>query len=134
MDSDNNNNNNSLDSTDLDFVDVLNKVLPFEKHFPGMRYCGPGTRLDLRLDENGKPLAGCEPVDRVDEAAMKHDIAYMQNDDLKSRLAADKEMINDLRNIDQPTCRERLERCFVLPIMFLKRLIGTWILRIIERL
>ena len=45
-----------MDSTDLDFVDVINKVLPFAKPLAAMRYYGPGTRLDLRLDEDGKPL------------------------------------------------------------------------------
>ena len=68
--------NSMADETDLNFVDVLNAALPFEKHLPGMRCCGPGTRLDRRLDENGKPLPGNEPVDRVDEAALKHDLAY----------------------------------------------------------
>ena len=33
----------SIDQTDLDLVDVLNTVLPFEKHLPGMNYCGPGS-------------------------------------------------------------------------------------------
>jgi hypothetical protein len=123
---------NSLDETDFDIVDVINKVLPFEKHLPGMRYCGPGTRLDLRLDGNGKPLPGNEPVDRVDEAALKHDIAYSKHEDLRHRLQADGEMLQDLFDIEQPTCRERAERCFVVPIMFLKRLIGSIILRFID--
>ncbi len=37
--------NNSKDEVDLDLVDVINKALPFEKHLPGMNYCGPGTNL-----------------------------------------------------------------------------------------
>lgn len=122
----------NYDETDLDFVDVINTVLPFEKHLPGMRYCGPGTRLDLRLDENGIPFPGNEPVDRVDEAALKHDIAYSKYDDLRHRHQADKTMLQDLLNIEQPTCRERTERCFVVPILFFKRVIGSIILRIID--
>lgn len=120
----------ALDETDLDFVGVINKVLPFEKHLPGMRYCGPGTRLDLRLDESGKPLPGNEPVNRVDEAALKHDIAYSKHHDLRHRLEADGEMLQDLLDIKQPSCCERVERCIVVPVMFVKRLIGSTILRI----
>jgi hypothetical protein len=123
----------ATDETDLDIVGVVNTVLPFEKHLPGMRYCGPGTRLDLRVDDNGKPFPGNEPVDRVDEAALKHDLAYNKYEDLRHRHQADKEMIHDLLHIEQPTCRERLERCLVLPIMFLKSLVGALILKFIKK-
>src|SRR5271156_64216 len=122
------------DETDLNFIDILNTALPFEKHLPGMRYCGPGTRLDLRLDENGKPLPVNEPVDRVDEAALKHDLAYSKHEDLRHRIQADREMLHDLYDIEHPTCRERLERCIVVPIMILKSLVGALILRLIRRL
>ena len=122
----------ATDETNLDIVDVINTVLPFEKHLPGMRYCGPGTRLDLRVDENGKPFPGNEPVDRVDEAALKHDLAYSESDGLRERNKADKEMLRDLYGIVEPTCRERLERCIVVPILFLKSLIGSLILKLIN--
>ena len=121
-----------MDDTDLDIVDISNVVIPGEKHVPGMRYCGPGTRLDLRLDEDGNPLPGNEPIDRVDEAALRHDLAYSKHDDLRHRNKADKEMIHNLLSIEQPTCRERCERCFVLPIMFLKRIIGSLIIRLLD--
>ena len=121
-----------MDEPDLDIVDIINAIIPGEKHLPGMRYCGPGTRLDLRLDEDGTPMPGCEPVDRVDKAALKHDIAYSKHDDLRHRNKADKEMIHNLLNIERPTCRERCEQCIVLPILFLKRLIGSLILIIMD--
>src|SRR5271156_578234 len=121
------------DETDLDIVDVFNTVLPFEKHLPGMRYCGLGTRLDLRVDVNGKPFPGNEPIDRVDRAALKHDLAYQRHDDLKHRNTADKEMLHDLLDIEEPTCRERLERCIVVPILLLKSLVGSLILRLLNR-
>ena len=118
------------DATDLDIVDVFNACLPFEKHLPGMNYCGPGTKLLKKLDDDGKtPKKGFEPVDRVDEAALKHDIRYSQHDDLRHRNQADKDMIADLRNIENPTWRERMERCIVLPILIIKRTIGSWILK-----
>jgi hypothetical protein len=119
----------ATDQTDLDIVSALNTILPFEKHLPGMRYCGPGTRLDLRLDEDGKPYPGNEPVDRVDEAALKHDLEYSKYEDLKHRNKADKQMLQDLINIEKPTRRERFERCIVIPILFLKSLIGGLILK-----
>jgi len=122
-----------MDETDLDFVDVINIVFPGEKHLPGMRYCGPGTNLALKLNADGTPKPGFEPVDRVDEAAMKHDWAYKLHDDLRHRNKADKEMINDLLNIEEPTKRECCERCIVIPIMFLKRLIGSLILRFMDK-
>ena len=118
------------DSTDLDIVDVFNKCLPFEKHIPEMQYCGPGTNLLKKLSEDGKtPKKGYEPVDRVDEAALKHDIKYSQYADLRHRNQADKEMINDLKNIVNPSWREKMERCLVLPILMIKRAIGSLILK-----
>ena len=125
--------NPSYDETDLDIVEVLNTVLPFEKHLPGMRYCGPGTKLDLRVDEHGKPFPGHEPIDRVDRAALRHDLAYQRHDDLRNRHRADKEMLRELFDIEEPTCRERLERCIVVPIMLLKSLVGSLILKLFKR-
>jgi hypothetical protein len=121
-----------MDTTDFDIVDVLNVVFPFEKHFPGTNYLGPGTRLDLRLDANGDPMAGNEPTDRVDEAALKHDKAYSKYADLRSRLNADGEMLNDLYNIQKPTRRERWERRFTVPILLLKRFFGRILLGIMD--
>ena len=125
---------NGEDETDFDITDVLNVVLPFEKHLPGMKYCGPGTNLKLKLNDDGlTPRKGYEPVDRVDEAAMRHDIKYQQFDDLKHRNMADKEMLRELREIKNPSCRERMERCIVFPIIAIKRWIGVLILRIFYR-
>ena len=121
-----------MDTTDFDVVDVLNAVLPFEKHFPGTNYLGPGTRLDLRLHVNGNPIVGNEPTDRVDEAALKHDKAYSRHDDLRSRLKADSEMLNDLYNIQNPTRRERFERCIVVPLIIIKRFFGRIVLGVMD--
>jgi len=124
----------SVDDTDFDITNVLNTVLPFEKHLPGMNYCGPGTNLLLKLNEDGvTPRKGFEPVDRVDEAAMRHDIKYQQYDDLRHRNEADKEMLRELRNIENPSCRERMERCIVIPILTFKKWIGSLILRLFYR-
>src|SRR5271156_5457186 len=124
----------STDETDFDITNVLNTVLQSEKHLPSMNYCGPGTNLLLKLNEDGvTPRKGFEPVDRVDEAAMRHDIKYQQYDDLRHRNEADKEMLRELRNIENPSCRERMERCIVIPILTFKKWIGSLILRLFYR-
>jgi hypothetical protein len=45
-----------------------NIKLPFQKfegemHLSGMNYAGPGTRLDLRLNDDGTPKTWSMPVD-----------------------------------------------------------------------
>ena len=39
-----------------------------EKHFPFMNFCGPGTNVARRLKNN------VTPMDRLDAAALKHDL------------------------------------------------------------
>jgi hypothetical protein len=53
---------------------------PGEKHIPQYQYCGPSTRLDIRLDNNDKPKSGEEPINRVDETCYQHDLAYRDAD------------------------------------------------------
>ncbi|ESP01452.1 hypothetical protein LOTGIDRAFT_157638 [Lottia gigantea] len=89
---------------------------PGEKHLPGHNYTGPGTRLDLRLDENDNPKPGEEPVNRVDAAALKHDILY-RNKDVTFRHQADKQMIDELENIPNPTFKEKLQRALIVKLL-----------------
>ncbi|ESO87381.1 hypothetical protein LOTGIDRAFT_166529 [Lottia gigantea] len=89
---------------------------PGEKHLPGHNYTGPGTRLDLRLDENDNPKPGEEPVNRVDAAALKHDILY-RNKDITFRHQADKQMIDELENIPYPTFKEKLQRALIINLL-----------------
>lgn len=66
---------------------LINKTinaLPFEMHIPGYNYCGPGTKLQKRLER------GDLPKNKLDEACREHDIAYSQQKDLKERHEADK--------------------------------------------
>ena len=79
-----------------------------EKHLPGYNYCGPGTRLDIRLDAQGRPKSGEEPTNRVDRACLKHDLAYTQSDDLRARQQADIDLIHDINSISNKTLGERL--------------------------
>ena len=65
---------------------VINK-LPVELHIPGYQYCGPGTKLQKRL-QRGDP--GINPLD---VACKEHDIVYSQNkENLAARHAADKKL------------------------------------------
>ena len=100
-----------MDSTDYEF------------HFPGLNYCGPGTDLDKRLEADGSrlPKPKYRPVDRVDEASLRHDLFYSDFTSARERIAGDDIMIKELYEIPQPTCRERFERCVVIPILFIKR-------------
>ena len=72
----------NFDETELDIADVVNTILPFEKHLPGMNYCGPGTDLNKKLFKDGTPKPQYLPVDRVDQIALKHDLAYNRYTDL----------------------------------------------------
>ncbi|ESO92968.1 hypothetical protein LOTGIDRAFT_161996 [Lottia gigantea] len=97
---------------------------PGEKHLLGHNYTGPGTRLDLRLDENDKPKPGVKPVNRVDAAALKHDILY-RNKDITSKHEADKQMITELENIPNPTFKERMQRALIIKLLKAKMKMDT---------
>lgn len=119
------------DKTDFDVVNAINTILPFEKHLPGMNFCGPGTNLKKKLNADySLKDPKYKPIDRIDEAAMKHDIKYSKYDDLRKRHEADKEMIREVLNINNPTWRERLERGVVLIILGFKALVGSCILKV----
>lgn len=66
---------------------LINK-LPFELHLPGYQFCGPGTKLQVRLNRGDK---GINPLDA---ACREHDIAYSKNKDLYSRHQADQILEN----------------------------------------
>jgi len=117
-----------------DLVGSLNSVtkniklpwarFPGELHLPGHSFTGPGTRLDLRLNPDGAPKTFSKPVDRVDSAALRHDLAYAQYPDTASRNVADREMVDELNKIPNPTFRERVERAIVKPILATKANLG----------
>ena len=68
----------------------------------------------------------------MDKIALTHDLAYSRHSDLRNRNTADKQMICELLNIEQPTCRERCERCFVIPIMIVKHIVGLVVLWLMD--
>ena len=66
---------------------LANKIinnLPFELHLPGYNYCSPGTKLQARL------ARGDLPINPLDAACQKHDIAYLKVKEVASRNAADR--------------------------------------------
>ena len=68
------------------FINKLINKLPFELHIPGYNYCGPGTKLQERLDK------GQSGVNGLDEACKEHDIAYSKSDNLSHRHKADHQL------------------------------------------
>ncbi len=105
---------------ELDFQKLLGKFpgLPWakykgEKHLPGHNFTGAQTNLDKRLDQNNNVIDNNYPINRIDQAAMKHDIFYRDNEDLNARHTADKIMIQELNAIENPTLRENFERMIV---------------------
>jgi predicted nucleic acid-binding Zn-ribbon protein len=120
-----------------DLVNSLNSVTsniklpwakyPGEMHLPGMNFAGPGTRLDLRLNPNGTPKESSMPVDRVDAAAYRHDMAYAAFPDTKTRNIADRIMVSEMNEIPNPTLRERVERSVIKPILNTKAKFGLGI-------
>ena len=95
-----------------------------EMHLPGHSFTGPGTRLDQRLNPDGTPKDWSKPINRVDNAAYRHDLAYDRYSDTANRNVADRMMVNELNNIPNPTIRERIERAVVKPILSAKSSLG----------
>jgi Phospholipase A2-like domain/Domain of unknown function (DUF5679) len=81
------------------------QMFPGELHVPGMNFAGPGTRLEYRLNDYGTPKQFSLPVDRVDQAAYYHDLAYNIHKDTENRNIADREMLQQLDSIDNPSTR-----------------------------
>lgn len=121
-------------STGGDLVSSLNSVtnkiklpwakFPGEMHIPGMNFAGPGTNLDERLTSTGAYKDWSKPVDRVDNAAYHHDLAYQHFTDTATRNMADKIMLEQMDAIKDPTIRERIERGIIKPVISTKAKFG----------
>lgn len=101
---------------------------PFEMHLPGHNFTGPGTQLltgKKRLNDDLTWKEWSKPINRVDLSAYKHDICYLKNKDTETRnKVCDKNMLNELDNIKNPTIRERIDRAVVKPIIKAKQTFG----------
>ncbi len=121
----------SIHGKGLDFVptrqglglvnDLLNSgVLP-EMHLPSHNYTGPGTKLKKRM------LRGDKPINKLDEKAMYHDMAYSIFKDKKDRHVFDKKLQKEALEImtnPNSTYKEKIEAGLVSGIMAGKRKMG----------
>ena len=113
------------DATGEGLMNGLINQLPFEMHLPGHNFTGPGTNLSKRLNEDGSPKAWSKPINRVDEAAYHHDVCYAKNKDTSIRnRVCDRNMLEKMDGIYNPTLRERLDRSIVSKIMGTKMQLG----------
>ena len=97
---------------------------PGEMHIPGMNFAGPGTNLDKRLTSTDAYQEWSKPVDRVDNAAYHHDLAYKYYNDKQTRNLADQMMLEEMNSIQNPTQREIRERKIIEPIIYAKAKFG----------
>ena len=107
---------------------TLNKIinsLPVEMHLLGHNFTGPGTKLNKRLNADLTPKAWSKPINRIDKAAYHHDICYLKNMDTETRnRVCDKNMLEEMKNIYNPTIRERMERGLVSTLIGTKKRFG----------
>lgn len=72
----------------------INK-LPFELHFPGYNYCGPGTKLVKKLLQKERG------INLLDEYCKEHDLAYSKSSSLSDRHMADIKLMKMARKRTQ---------------------------------
>lgn len=107
--------------------EIINK-LPFEAHIPGYNFCGPGTKLDKRLnaDDTWKPTS--KPINQLDRGCYYHDLAYRDNmNDLAARHRADEKLqkvAKDVSNSKSAGFKERAAAKVVQIAMSGKRRFG----------
>lgn len=103
-------------------VNSLINNLPFEIHIPGYQYCGPGTKLEQRLQR------GDVGINPLDAACREHDIAYHNFEDLEHRHAADlvllEKAIERLKSRDASFGEKSAAR-LIKTIMTVKRKMGA---------
>lgn len=104
---------------------IVNKLLNSgklpEMHLPSHKFTGPGTKLKERL------LRGDEPVNKLDAAAMLHDMSYEMFKDTKDRHVFDKKLQKEAFKIAKDpssSLREKTEAGLVGSIMYGKRKMG----------
>ena len=107
---------------------ILNKMinnLPVEMHLLGHNFTGPGTKLNKRLNADLTPKEWSKPINRIDKASYHHDICYLKNNDTATRNnVCDKNILQEMKNIYNPTLRERMERGLVSTLIGTKKRFG----------
>ncbi len=101
---------------------------PGELHVPGYQYCGPNTRLDIRLDKNDNPKPGEKPINQTDAVCYQHDLNYREaGNDLSKKHQADKIMIEKLDQITPSGIKERIVKALINTTMKAKVKLGLGI-------
>ena len=99
--------------------------LPVEMHLLGHNFTGPGTKLNKRLNADLTPKEWSKPINRIDKASYHHDICYLKNNDTATRNnVCDKNMLKEMKDIYNPTLRERMERGLVSTLIGTKKRFG----------
>ncbi len=86
-----------------------------EMHIPGHMFAGPGSRLDLRLNPDKTPKEWSQPINKIDEFCMYHDIDYesaennskTEEEVLNLKHEADSKLIERLNNYSAQNIGER---------------------------
>jgi Phospholipase A2-like domain len=102
-------------------VNTLINKLPFELHLPKYSFCGPGTRLQERLDRGDSGING------LDRACKDHDISYYNNSDLAARHKADYRLEQaawDRVKSKDASLKEKSAAYLVTNVMKVKRRLG----------
>lgn len=75
-------------------------MVDFSKGYPRKHsFTGPGTKLHKRLNPDDSPKEWSKPLNKVDQSAYYHDLAYRDADDVENRHIADRIMLQDMDNI-----------------------------------
>ena len=84
--------------------------ITFARH----NFVGPGTNLNIRLNTDNSPKEWSKPIDKDDEIAYLHDLAYKEaENNLEKKHEADKIMLQQLDSITDPTIKEKLHRLLI---------------------
>lgn len=115
----------TLPETKIEGSGIINDIinnLPFEAHWPGYNFLGPGTKLKKRLARGDK---GINPLD---DGGREHDISYSKHEDVESRHIADeilqKLAWERLKAEDAEIIGEKLPALVTTGAMWLKRKLG----------
>ena len=76
------------------------------------------------MNDDETPNEFSRPVDRVDQAAYYHDLAYNEYKDTENRNIADREMLQQLGPIEKPSFREKIEMAIIKSIINTKQRFG----------
>ena len=111
----------------MDIHKLLGKLPRPEKGlvWPGHKYTGPWNPLSKQLDENDLPIQGQEPVNKVDEISLRHDICYRDHSNEKKR--CDDVMLEQLNNLKPENWRESIYKRAIGTIMGIKSKLGLGI-------